>query len=234
MAFEVRINLRRTELMTGLKTSRGILFAVIMIAPGLMPWAAFADGGGEVLPPRAKPHGYSLTDMASAIALFSTSGNSSQYYPDTPFQILYEDTSTIVVTPVNGGVKVTGSNSFTVASGTQFFVAVYYADDSPPFTPPFPTDPSTAAAYVFDVNGVKDLEIVVDGEGTCLGPDYVAGPVTTAPLLDGGGTHFISVGAFLTPLSVGKHTVAIKGTIVSGGSFQKVVFTYKVEVVRGH
>ena len=195
---------------------------------------ATADGGGNVQPPKAKPHGYSLTDMASAIALFSTSGNSSEYYPDTPFQILAEDTSTIVVTPVTGGVVVTASNSFTVASGTPFFVPVYYADDSPPFTPPFPTDASTAAAYVFDVNGVKDLEIVVDGESTCLGADYVAGPVHTAPLQDGGGTHFISVGAFLTPLSVGKHTVAIKGLIVSAGSFEKVTFTYKVEVVRGH
>ena len=81
--------------MTGLKNSRRILFAVIMVAPGLVlaARAAFADGGGNVQPPKAKPHGYSLTDMASAIALFSTSGNNSQYYPDTPFQLLYEDTS---------------------------------------------------------------------------------------------------------------------------------------------
>ena len=61
----------------------------------------------------------------------------------------------------------------------------------------------------------------------------------TAPLLDGGGTHFIAVGAFLTPLGVGTHTVTIKGTssgeayvAASGLSFETAVFTYTVEVVR--
>ncbi len=231
--------------MTGLKNLRRIFLAVIMAAPGLAlaPRAAFAEGGGHVLPPWAKPHGYSLTDMASAIALYSSSGNNSQYYPDTPFQILAEDTSTVVVTPDSGGIVVTASNSFTVTSGTHFFVPVYYSDDSPVVVGTFPTNEHVAAAYLFDhaQTGVSDLEIIVDGHSTVVGRNYVAGPVQTAPLLDGGGTHFISVGAFLTPLSVGKHTVSIKGTIsgdawiaANGLSFEKAEFTYTVNVVRGH
>lgn len=231
--------------MTSLKNSRRILLALIMVGPGLalVPRAALADGGGNVLPPQAKPHGYSLTDMASAIALFSTSGNESQYYPDTPFQVLAEDTSTIVVTPENGGIVVTAGNSFTVGSGTPFFVAIYYADDSPPVIGTFPTSASGAAAYIFGQSqiGLEDVTIIVDGQSTSIDPSYVAGPVLTAPLLDGGGTHFISVGAFLTPLSVGTHTVAFKATLsgaafvaATGLSFETAVFTYQVKVVAGH
>ena len=52
-----------------------------------------AARGGNVLPPRATPHGYSLDDMASALALFDTSGNDLQFYPKTPFQILFQDPS---------------------------------------------------------------------------------------------------------------------------------------------
>ncbi len=138
--------------MTFIKCSHRILLAAIMVAPGLalVPQFAFGEGGGRVLKPEAKPHGYSLTDMASAITLFSTSGNSSAYYPNTPFQILSEDTSTVVVTPESGGIVVTATNSFTVTSGTQFFVALYYADDSPVVIGTFPTDECSAAAYIFD------------------------------------------------------------------------------------
>ncbi|HKI20689.1 MAG TPA: hypothetical protein VKA15_22555 [Isosphaeraceae bacterium] len=231
--------------MIGLKNSRRILLAVIMVGPGLalVPRPVFADGGGNVQPPKAKPHGYSLTDMASAIALFSTSGNNSQYYPDTPFQILAEDASTVVVTPENGGLVVTGGNSFTVPSGTPFFVAMYYADDSPPVYGTFPTSPWKAAGYIFDRSqlGANNFAIIVDGEYTSIDSSYVAGPVLTSPLLDGGGTHFISVGAFLTPLSVGTHTVTMLGTVSgdafvagAGVSFLSAVFTYNVKVVAGH
>jgi hypothetical protein len=229
--------------MTGLKSSRWILFAVLMVAPGLAPRVVLADGGGNVQPPKAKPHGYSLTDMASAIALFSTSGNNSQYYPDTPFQVLYEDPTTIVVTHVGGGIVVTASNSFTVHSGTPFFVPIVYLDDSPPVWGTFPADASEARGYAFDHAqiGLTGLEIMVDGKGTCIGPAYTAGPVVTPPLLDGDGTHFISIGAFLTPLSKGTHTVTFKATFAgdafvagSGLTFESAEFTYQVKVVPGH
>jgi hypothetical protein len=45
---------------------------------------------------------------------------------------------------------------------------------------------------------------------TSIGAEYVAGPVDTDILPDGGGTHLILVGAFLTPLSKGTHTVTIR------------------------
>ena len=226
--------------MTVFRNSRRILLAMIVIASGLAlaARAAFDNDGGEVLPAWAKPHGYSLTDMASAIALFTTSGNSATYYPNTPFQILAEDTSTIAVTPLNGGLVVTGSNSFTVDSRTPFFVPATYYDDSPPIAGNFPANAHGAVAYVFgqEQQGTRDVEIIVDGKSTCLGPDYVAGPVLTATLLDGGGTHFISLGAFLTPLSVGTHTVTMKATFAgdafvaaSGLNFESAVFTYKVK-----
>jgi hypothetical protein len=226
--------------MTGFKKSRWILFAAIIAAPGLAPRAAYADGGGNVEPPKAKPHGYSLTDMASAIALFSTSGNNSQYYPDTPFQILFEDPTTIVVTHEGGGLLVTASNSFTVHAGTPFFVPIVYLDDSPPVWGTFPTEPCEAPEYAFGHAqiGLTNLEIIVDGKGTCIGPAYTAGPVLTPPLLDGGGTHFISIGAFLTPLSVGTHTVRFNATFAgdafvagTGLSFETAEFTYQVNVV---
>ena len=181
--------------------------------------------------------------MANAIALFSTSGNNLQYYPDTPFQLLFEDTSTVVVTPAAGGIVVTGGNTFTVGSGTPFFVPVIFLDDSPPVIGTFPTSANKAAAYAFDKSqfGCTDVAIIVDGESASLGRDYVAGPVLTAPLLDGGGTHFISIGAFLTPLSVGTHTVRITGTFAgdafvaaTGLSYETATFTYKVTVIPGH
>jgi hypothetical protein len=50
-----------------------------------------------------------------------------------------------------------------------------------------------------------------------LGAAYLAGPVTTAPLPDGGGTHILTVGAFLSPLSPGQYTVSISGGAFGAG-----------------
>ena len=52
---------------------------------------------------------------------------------------------------------------------------------------------------------------------TELGPDYVAGAITK-PLPDGGGTGYIAIAAFLTPLSKGTHTVSISGAF-DGAAF---------------
>src|SRR5262249_27247836 len=155
------------------------------------------------------------------MAYFSTSGNDLDFYPDTPFQILY----------------ISDTNSFTVRPGTMFFVPVVFIDDSPPILGAFPTDADDIAAYVFgaDQLGDHDLQIVVDGKATTLGPGYAAG--THAPgLLDGGGSNFIQIGAFLTPLSRGTHTVTIRGTFDGdaildffGGPFSFAI-TYTVVV----
>jgi probable HAF family extracellular repeat protein len=179
-----------------------------------------AQGGGHVLPATASPHGYSLADMARATALFNTSGNNPADYPHTPFQILYVDPATESLTPSGGGALETGTNSFVVAPGTPFYVPLAFVDDSPPILGTFPTDPSATANYVFapDQLGTSNLVLTVDSRATPIGAAYAAGPVQTPALPDGGGTHIITVGAFLTPLSPGRHTITRDYSPVSSTS----------------
>jgi hypothetical protein len=211
-------------------------------APGIRPRLEdrLAPGGGEVLAAAARPHGYTLTDMASETALFLTSGNDPSRYPNTPFQILYYDPATVTNTFTNGGLVTAATNQFTVKPGTPFYVPLAYTDDSPPIVGgTFPTTPQAAADYVFshDLNGLGNLQIVVDGHATALGAAYAAGPVQTPPLPDGGGSHYIAVGAFLTPLSPGVHTVTISGEYsgvafqqATGLAFEQFAATYTVTV----
>ena len=203
------------------------------------PAPGAAQGGGQVLPVTASPYGYSLADMARATALFNTSGNNPADYPHTPFQILYVDPATESLTPSGGGALETGTNSFVVAPGTPFYVPLAFVDDSPPILGTFPTDPSATANYVFapDQLGTSNLVLTVDGRATSIGAAYAAGPVQTPPLPDGGGTHIITVGAFLTPLSPGTHTVTISGVFAglafqqaTGLSFLQFQLTYTVTV----
>lgn len=85
--------------------------------------------------------------------------------------------------------------------------------DGPPIIGSFPTEASQAADYFFSPTqlGAMDYEIIVDGKSTLIGPEYVAGPVAE-PLPDGG-NHLIQLGAFLSPMSVGTHTVTIRGEL---------------------
>ncbi len=71
-----------------------------LAAIGLVASVARADGGGNVMPATASPHGYSLFDMAGKLALFNTYGNDLKFYPQTPFQILYQDLSKASATPI--------------------------------------------------------------------------------------------------------------------------------------
>jgi hypothetical protein len=174
------------------------LFSMATLVVLLCGAGLVVAGGGNVQPATASPAGYSLEDMAEAMAYFSTSGNDLDFYPNTPFQILYTS----------------DTNTFTVRTGTKFFVPVLYIDDSPPILGDFPDDEDDIPAYVFgrDQLGGHDFQIIVDGKATTLGPAYAAG--AHAPgLLDGGGSNFIQVGGFLTPLSKGKHTVTIQGVL---------------------
>ena len=197
-----------------------ILTGTLVLAGAFMASPAWSDaaarGGGNVLPATAQPFGWSLSRMTGALAFFTISGNNPENYPDTPFQVLYYDPSTRVDEIVDGGLHITGSNTFPVKPGTWFFVPVFSVDDSPPIIGTWPTTHEQAVAYFFGPTqvGVKGLEITVDGRTSPLGAAYLAGPVTTAPLPDGGGTHILTVGAFLSPLSPGRHTVSI-----SGGAF---------------
>src|SRR5690242_7660223 len=65
-----------------------ILFALVSTAT-VAPAARAGDNGGHVLPPTANFRGWSLDDMAQAVAIFSITGNDPAFEPDTPFQIIY-------------------------------------------------------------------------------------------------------------------------------------------------
>jgi hypothetical protein len=144
--------------------------------------------GGHVMPPTAKPKGFSLGDMALENAQFTTSGNKPAFFPATPFQILYYDPQSLISTPVEGGgLLATGSNTFHVPTGTFFYVPIINVDDSLPVIGSFPTSPSMVPGYWFGSSQVGGSQFIeVDGQTTSLGVSYVVGPITTLPLQDGG------------------------------------------------
>jgi hypothetical protein len=160
--------------------------------------------------------------MAAAMALFSTSGNDGDYKPEIPFQILY----------------LSNTNTFTVPAGTRFFVPVFFVDDSPPVLGNFPDDADDIADYVFgaDQLGGHDIQIVVDGKATTLGPAYLGSAyVGGTGLLDGGGHNFIQLGAFLTALPPGEHTVSFiakfDGAAIVGLSGSGITFEASYTVI---
>lgn len=206
------------------KMQRQFLIMMLVLCLGFALGSAPAyAGGGNVLPPTANPHGYSLEKMAIALANFTASGNDLTYYPNTPFQILYADFS-----------KPDGSNTFEVRPGTEFFVPILQVNDSPPVYGDFPTTAKQAATYIFSQKqiGGQDFTITVDRRVTTIGRTYVAGPVSVKDLL-GGGSHVVQLGAFLTPLTKGTHTVAISGRLngdALGNPNITFAFTYTVIV----
>jgi hypothetical protein len=156
-----------------------------------------AQASSTVLPPAAAPLGYSLDQMAAAVANFSISGNDPSFYPNTPFQIIYRRPG----------------NSFTVKPGTYCYVKFFFIDDSPPVVGDWPANKSDAANYVFGNAelGGHDLEIEVDGSLFSLDdPGHIGGPVLT-PNSPDGSSHLIQIGAFLAPLAKGTHAVTIRG-----------------------
>ena len=129
----------------------------------------------RVLPPQARPFGYSLADMASANALFTYTGNDPANYPDTPIQVLYADLSTFEATEVDGCVHVTLSNEFTTSVRTFYYVPILNNSDIPPIHGVFPTTAAEARAHFFGPDALAgQYEVVVDGSATPIGPAYVA------------------------------------------------------------
>jgi len=225
--------------------TRRVMTSLAALCVACVTQFAWADDDA-VLSPNAKPFGYSLTSMASATALFDSSGNNLSYYPMTPFQILYADFSKsyfVNVTCRDGSAGFTqhGGNVFVVKYGTPFYVPLFTVDDSPPVLGTFPTGPGNAAQYFFGSSGYggHEFSLIVDEESTPIGPGYVAGPVTsTSPLLDGGGSHLIALGAFVRALPPGTHTVTIRGEVASaallstyGFGCDREDFTYVVKVL---
>jgi hypothetical protein len=198
---------------------------VILAAASAAVRPAIAGGGGNVMPAQAHQRGYSLADLAEATAAFNVGSRNPADLPPIPFQVLF--------TPQGGD-----SNTFTVRPGTMFYVPLLSIDDSPPILGNFPADLNDQAAledYVFGTAqiGVDLLQIIVDGKVTNLGPDYVVG-VTTPPLPDGGGTHYIVPAAVLGPLSPGVHTVVIRnhadGAAIGGPPGFSFTGTYMITV----
>lgn len=102
-----------------------------------------------------------------------------------------------------------------MSPGTFFFVPLWNATDSPPVVGAWPSTHHEAIPYFFAPSqvGGEDFAIIIDGHRTPIGPPYLAGPITTSPLQDGGGTHIITLGAFVHPLTPGSHTVTITGGV---------------------
>ena len=191
------ISLLQKGTMSTPRNFRRVVIASMLLVASLAGSAFAADG--RVLPANAKPSGFSLEKMAQLMALFDTSGNDLAYYPDTPFQLLY----------------LNATNTFAVHRGTTLFVPLIFITDSPPVLGDFPDGEKDVEDYVYDETelGADLFEIVVDGKATSLSADYIAGPVHQPGLLDGGGSHMIQVGAFISPLGKGTHTVTIRATL---------------------
>ena len=165
-------------------------------------------GGGNVLPPTAKPDGYSLTDLAALTGAFNV-GPRDGVSPtvDTPFVMLY--------IPANGDTE------FHVERGTILYVPVVYSFGDAVDV----TDKAALVDLYFspDKYGAEYLEIVVDGKVTSV--MRYGYPVGAVIPLEGGSTlEYSTVAAFLSPLTPGTHTVTIRslfdGAFLGGGIFE--------------
>ena len=173
-----------------------------------------------VLPSSEEVDGYSLATAAQATAVYNTglqAGNpATPPPPSLPFDVVVGNT--------------------TEAPNTYIYLPVFDADNSAPADPNFPVDITNQAAdaayldnLVLNDYGVSSFLVQIDGQTTTLDDSYITG-VTTPTLLDGsfGGNEYISSSAFLSPLPVGDHTVAIGG-LISGSP--QVFLSYDVNVV---
>lgn len=241
MRISERVGIRLIVVIGGL-TAALLMTGVQTASAGRSAATAFGDtsGAGHVLPADARPLGYSLRDMTKKVAAFTTHANDPDFYPHTPFQILYTAGVPDSVRTSNGGLTATGTNAFTVRKGTRFYVPLQNADDSPQIIGMWPTSAAGARHYFFDHDqlGGKDYKVILDGKATKLGQDYLSGPVTVAPLGDGGGTHIITLGAFIEGFGKGVHTVRIVGQLagdlippaLGGAKFLGIDFIYTVTV----
>lgn len=215
---------RRYRLLLPILIVAGALIASVSAAPAAdnTTYLPLVVGPGHLLPEAQTVGGHSLTDAALITAQFNVSLDPGRYPAGLPYQIL----------------NTSGDRIFNVKPGTYFYVPLAYIDDSPPILGAFPGSPGEAAAYVFSPAqlGAHDCFIDIDGTRYAIGPAYLAGPVTTAPLPDGGGTHYLVLAAFLRPLPPGGHTVTMGATFdgamvlaAYGGPWQFVI-TYEVNV----
>lgn len=192
-----------------MSTRRALLSLILALAaPAIAVPAAHANP--DVFPPNANPAGYSLERMAAEHAA-----------------------------PEGGGLVVTGENTFGVQKNTRFYLPILHVNDSPPVIGTFPSAPgNVATSYFFGPSqvGAEPAIVTIDGKTTTLGAPYLAGPVQTPPLFDGG-NHIMTLGAFLKPVKRGTHTIHASGNVAGdafsqafGLSFLRFEFTYTVNV----
>jgi hypothetical protein len=187
-----RRNPKRSRKSIGSSWITAIALAGALVFLAVAPSRAQEEAhGGKVLPAEANPYGYSLDDMANAMALFQTSAQLVSY-PKTPFQILYccstAQFSSAACSDGKSGTLEVASNTFSVPAGTPFFVPLFLFDDTPPVLGVWPADKESARDYIFGPTqyGAVGTEIVVDGKVTAIGRDFLGGPVT--PTAFGGAT----------------------------------------------
>jgi hypothetical protein len=146
-----------------------------------------------------------LDTAATLLAKFSDGSNDPRFLPSTPFQVIYDN----------------GSDVFNLKTGTRLFVPILYINDSPPVIGTYPSDKSGLAFYYFDPTqiGIEGAQIEVDGNVTDIGPDYIGAVFDVA--LPNGGSNCTELGAFLTPLAKGTHTITIR-MAVRGEEFVNV------------
>ncbi|MFM2066226.1 MAG: hypothetical protein RLZZ584_1135 [Pseudomonadota bacterium] len=194
-------------------TSRFFTLAfAVLIGTGL-PWSAQAAAGHSgdrqeqrnddqrgqragVLPADAKPHGYSLADMARLTAAFNVSDRLGPQ-PNTPIQMLFESTNQ------NG--------TFHVRENTYLYLPIAFSDNSAPILGNFPRNVLNQRAvkhYWFSQReiGTTLTSVTIDGKTYKLGARHVAGAIFTDPLPTTG-TQYLVAAAFIAPLPVGVHTI---------------------------
>lgn len=192
--------------------------ALISIASALLnAWPALAGplpqaGQGQeesvrtvgVLPPQARPHGYTLADIARLTAAFNVTTHSGP-----------------VPVEVDGSGKVqmlytTSTNTFHVGQGTFLYVPILTPDDSPPVVGTFPHvgDRNAVVTYVYSPQqlGLQYAIITIDGQAFSLDERYIAA-LSVPPLPDGGGTGYLAIAAFVKPLKRGTHTIEISARV---------------------
>jgi hypothetical protein len=154
-------------------------------------------GGGNVLPPTAHAHGYSLAAAAAATAYFNVGPRTPETLPSGfPFQILY--------TPANANTA-----TFHVRTGTMLYMPLVFSDANDAVLWDFPdvTDARAVSSYYFDPDqlGAEFMEVTVDGQTTSLASQYAVGAVT--PGLPTGVDAYTVVAVVLEPLPKGTHIV---------------------------
>jgi hypothetical protein len=181
------------------------LFSSTVAAISLSLIGGLPAAHASVVASSAQPNGYSLATLAADTAVYNTgaaSGNpATPPPPNIPFSVIEGPT--------------------TVSSSTYLYLPIFYADNSAPVDPSFPSsiaNQATDAAYldnlVLSGFNVSAFLVQIDGQTTVLNDSYIVG-VNTPTLLDGtpGGNEYITSAAVLSPLSPGDHTVAYGGVI---------------------